>query len=423
MKSPFHRLYMRIWLAVALPVLVLTLLFGWLWRAQAERTRLERIVQQPARDVVIRNAQGQILAQSTAQTVHAPGKGLEMHIQLPSGEQLTVELPRRARPSDPSLPPPPFVPGWNFWQRQPLGLFLLFGTLALAVALGSYPVARRITKRLENLQQGVERFGAGDLSARVHDQGHDEITFLAQHFNQAANRIQALVASHKTLLANASHELRSPLARIRMGIELLRGGGEHPMPDVAHNRLHAELERNVHELDTLIDEILLASRLDAAQGNPSVSLGDPEWVDLLALAAEESARVGAQLQLQPGTEAASLQMHGIAKLMRRLLRNLLENARRHGGEGVTVHLAHEAGHIRLEVADQGPGVAPDERERIFEPFYRASRTSESGGGVGLGLSLVQSIARQHGGHVRCLERSGGGARFVVEFPQASFSTP
>jgi two-component system, OmpR family, sensor kinase len=102
-----------------------------------------------------------------------------------------------------------------------------------------------------------------------------------------------------------------------------------------------------------------------------------------------------------------------------MIRNLLENAQRHGGGDVSLALAVVAGQLQLEVADRGPGVPLAERERIFEPFYRSSQASERQGGVGLGLSLVRSIARQHLGAVQCLEREGGGARFVVSLPLAA----
>src|SRR5690606_10293708 len=118
------------------------------------------------------------------------------------------------------------------------------------------PIIRRLLQRLEQLERSVQRFGEGDLSVRVPEQGHDEVARLSRQFNAAAVRIQALVQSHKSLLANASHELRSPLTRIRMGLELLQGGAAPPAA-------RAEIERNIAELDQLVDEILLASRLDA----------------------------------------------------------------------------------------------------------------------------------------------------------------
>jgi signal transduction histidine kinase len=108
-------------------------------------------------------------------------------------------------------------------MRPPFGFGFgwMLGLVGLAVAVGAYPVMRRLTQRLEALQRGVERWGAGDLSARVNADGTDEVAFLARRFNHAAERIETLMESHKSLLANASHELRSPLARIRMGLELM----------------------------------------------------------------------------------------------------------------------------------------------------------------------------------------------------------
>ena len=106
--------------------------------------------------------------------------------------------------------------------HAPFGLFLLLALLALAVGVGAYPVVRRLTSRLERLQAGVESLGAGELSARVRVEGHDEVARLAESFNRAAGRIEELVGAHRTLLANASHELRSPLARIRMTVELMK---------------------------------------------------------------------------------------------------------------------------------------------------------------------------------------------------------
>jgi signal transduction histidine kinase len=137
----------------------------------------------------------------------------------------------------------------------------------LTVAVGTYPIVRRLTKRLEHLRGGVERWGEGDLGARVNEDGNDEIAFLAKRFNQAAERVQTLVQTHKSLLANASHELRSPLARIRMGLELM-GMGTQPSP-----AFREEISRNIAELDQLIDEILLASRLDARESDMGTCRG------------------------------------------------------------------------------------------------------------------------------------------------------
>jgi len=153
-------------------------------------------------------------------------------------------------------------------------VFLL--TMAVAIAVFAYPVVRGLTKRIERLQEGVETLGAGNLATRVAIGGCDEVARLAASFNRAAARIEELVGAHRLLLANASHELRTPLSRLRLGIELY---GKAPNAEAK-----AELERDVAELDDLIEEILLASRLDIAGAPPAM-----EHVDLLALVAEECA--------------------------------------------------------------------------------------------------------------------------------------
>ena len=283
----------------------------------------------------------------------------------------------------------------------------MLGLVGLAVAVGVYPIIRRLLQRLETLQRSVQRFGEGDLSVRVSEQGQDEVADLARQFNAAAARIEALVKTHKSLLANASHELRSPLTRIRMGLELM--GGNQPSP-----AFREEILRNIAELDQLVDEILLASRLDAREAD----VGTVELVDLIGLAAEECARVDAELDVTAVPEG--LEVRGVAKLLRRALRNLLENARRYSQGDITVVLQRHDGQAQLSVLDRGPGVPPALRERIFEPFYRLPGASERAGGVGLGLALVRSIAQRHNGSVRCEDQpdGSGGACFVLRLPLA-----
>jgi len=282
-----------------------------------------------------------------------------------------------------------------------LGFIVPLVVIALVVAAGAYPVVRRLTGRLERLQRSVEAWGEGQLAMRVAVEGQDEVARLAASFNHSASRIEALVAAQKSLLANASHELRSPLARIHMAAELMAGQ--------APPSIRAELRRNVAELDQLIDEILLASRLDAVGAAPPV----PEEVDFTGILAEECARAGAAL------DAGMCTVRGESKLLRRMVRNLLENAVRYGaGSPVDVRLA-EAGDtaFQLDVCDGGPGIPDAERERIFDPFYRIAGASEAAGGVGLGLSLVRQIARRHGGDVRCMPSEGGGC-LRVTLPRA-----
>jgi signal transduction histidine kinase len=306
----------------------------------------------------------------------------------------------------------PAGPAWNIrlpdrrWlmiaepphRRNPLVAFVLFlGGVVLAIGVGAYPVVRGLTGRLERLQTGVETFAAGELATRVKLEGRDEVARLAESFNRAAAKIEELVDAHRLLLANASHELRTPLARIRLGIELLKPSDPGRQ---------AELERDIAELDGLIDEILLASRLDAIR---ALELVEP--VDLLALIAEEVARTdGAILEGVPAT------ISGDPRLLRRLVRNLLENAERHGAPPFAVALRSGAGSAIIDVTDAGEGIPEGERERIFTPFHRLPGSGAEG--FGLGLSLVRQIARLHGGDAVIAPHDGQRSCFRVSLPLA-----
>jgi signal transduction histidine kinase len=267
--------------------------------------------------------------------------------------------------------------------------------VALAIGVAAFPIARQLTRRLERLQRGVESLGAGDLGARVAVEGHDEVARLAGSFNRAASQIEQLVRAHQSLLANASHELRTPLTRIRLAVEMLKS--------VADPKSKAGLEKDIAELDGLVDEILLASRLNATEQQPQIS----EEIDLLALAAEECSRYD-DVQL----EGTPIGLHGDARLLRRLLRNLLENAKRHGAPPTQVRLQREGTTVVLKVWDSGSGPAPAEFEQVFTPFYRR-RGGRDNIGNGLGLSLVRQIARRHGGDAHCRRMEDGRACFVV----------
>ena len=377
-------------------------------------------------------------------------------LRQPRGPMLGDHTPGPAlgeRPGGAGMGPPPmaFLPGqpnWTFGLPQAVGPLILVALLFVAVAAGAYPVVRRLTRRLEALKQGVEAFGGGNLAQRVDDSGRDEVAAVATTFNLAAGRIETLVRSHQTLLANASHELRSPLARLKMAVALYA-----EMPESQRAGLRREIDTNVAELDALVEEVLLASRLD---GNPALDQDEP--FDLLGVAAEESARVGAEVEVlgdvatatattlpsrnsttasstaaaittaSPG-DSAPVRVPGSERLVRRALRNLLENARRYGGGQISAEVARAPGAmVQVRVCDRGAGVPEALRERIFEPFFRLPGHTEREGGVGLGLSLVRQIAQRHGGTVHCEARPGGGSCFVLSLPalpqlQAQAQTP
>jgi signal transduction histidine kinase len=306
--------------------------------------------------------------------IRGPG-GLAWGIELPDGRAVVSQR---------------FIP-----HRHPgIRFVLLLAIIALVVAACAYPVVRGLTRRLERLQTAVETVGGGDLAARVNVGGRDEIARLADSFNRAAARIEELVSAHRMLLANASHELRTPLSRIRLGIELFQEKGDPKYKEA--------LECDIRELDELIDEILLASRLDATRTLPM-----HEHVDLLALVAEECARH----EIVPQGEPASVL--GDPKLLRRLVRNLLENAKRHGRPPVRVTLRRVNGKAQLDIMDAGEGIPEAERERVFTPFHRLR---PDGAGTGLGLALVRQIARLHGGDAALVPHPESPVCFRVTLP-------
>ena len=372
------RLHLRIWVAVLASLLLVGLLAGAAWRFYGSEV---------PREITLTDDQGQRIGSARIEMRHQSG-GPSVRAELDDGKVIHAR-----------------------WQGSggthvPFGFLGWLLLIVLAVGLGAYPVIKRLTHRLEQLRHGVDALGEGNLAARVPVHGHDEIAWLAERFNHAAARIEALVGAHKTLLANASHELRSPLARIRMGLEMFGRDGDDP---ASVTKAKEEIARNITELDQLIEEILLASRLDSADA-PQEAM---EEIDLTALAAEECARGSAELDA-----SGVVILRGQARLLRRLLRNLIENARRHGGSDAPIDVAvsRTDGGVEITVCDRGPGVPESERERIFDAFYRLKGASESGGGAGLGLALVRSIAAKHGGAASCTARDGGGACFRVLLP-------
>ncbi|MBY8977763.1 HAMP domain-containing protein [Rhodobacteraceae bacterium NNCM2] len=304
--------------------------------------------------------------------------GFAGSLLLEDGRSLIVAPPRRHR------------------GRPLLGLVAFIAIVGLAVGVGAYPYTRRLTRRLEALQTGVERFGSGDLDARVEVEGRDEVAALADAFNRSAAAIERLVAGRRLLLANTSHELRTPLARIRLGIELLE-----QRPDPAR---FVALKQDLAEIDELIETLLLSSRIDAM---PEIDRS--ETVDLLALAVEEAARYE-----DCEVEGTAPEVAGDAALLRRMLRNLLDNAYAHGAPPVLATLAAEPGFVRISVADHGDGFPQGAVEAAFEPFYRGPGR-QNVHGFGLGLAIVQQIAEAHGGSVS-IEPSAKGAVVTVRLP-------
>ena len=436
-------LYLRIYFTVLAALALFALVSGWLVQQHLEdqRVRVEGTVRERAEawgdllerampaataapteqasalrewsqrlrvPMALDSAKGERLAMSdsfTRRELDSPAMASKLQsIRFDDGRTLWMLRPGALRP------PPGVRPGelaamrWMGGRQgwpDGVGLAALLVLLFVAVAGGAWPVVRRLTRRLEALKQGVEAFGAGALDQRVAEDGRDEVAAVGASFNRAASRIEALLRSHQSLLANASHELRSPLARLKMALTMLEEA-----PPGQRAALRKEIDTDIAELDALVEEVLLASRLDAA---PALDL--QEQVHLLGVAAEEASRVDAAAQ------GEDLLVPGEERLVRRALRNLLENARRYGGGEIELTVRSLGSSAEISVCDRGPGVPEAYRQRIFDAFFRVPGHGEGSGGVGLGLSLVKQIALRHGGSVRCEPREGGGSCFVLTLPR------
>ena len=400
-----RRLRLQIYLTIIASLVTVVVLSGLMWNLFGRDRVEERFDNIVARMVAMSLPEAGAPESEQDRAIDRLGSGLEVDVSLYDSEARLIgsygpvlSLPRHYDDDDDE-------PGWHRSNRgrafvlrlddgrvivadpsrgdrpNPLiGLLLFLGTVAVGVGLAAYPFVRRLTRRLEDLQKGVERIGAGDLSARVAVRGRDEVARLAESFNESAEKVEKLVGVHRMLLANASHELRTPLSRIRLGLEMTAEGRDP--------KREAALRRDIAELDSLIDEILLMSRLDA---DANVDLS--QTVDLVALAAEECARYD-DCELS-GTAP---EIHGDPRLLHRVLANLLENAFKHGAPPVSVRIAAEGNVVTLTVRDGGMGIKEADREKVFQAFYRGA-DRQNIDGYGLGLPLVRQIIQSHGGTV------------------------
>lgn len=405
-----RRLYVQIYLTIIVSLVLVVVISGAVWRfAGAERfnreafdiagklavsslapvdaTKIEqqRVLRKLAEDlgldITLFDKNKNLLA-SWGQTFNPPSsdqiKSAKFHSHGVSGWQILLPDKRWL-----------VTTGKRNHRRFFWAPLLFLASVAIIIALCAYPVVRRLTGRLERLQRGVESMGAGDFSTRVAIEGKDEVAQLGGSFNRAAEKIETLLGAHRQLLANASHELRTPLSRIRLGIDLLKGKNDEMRKKA--------LALDIDELDQLVDEILLMSRLDAHNEN------EPwQEVDLLAIAAEECARYeNCSLDGKPTLIIGDL------RLLQRLVRNLIENGIRHGKPPVEIQLNSNNGFAVLEALDHGQGIPVAERDKVFQPFYRLPDRQDVKGS-GLGLALVLQIVQSHKGEVEMFddERTG-----------------
>jgi two-component system, OmpR family, osmolarity sensor histidine kinase EnvZ len=279
------------------------------------------------------------------------------------------------------------------------GLTLLGALLALGAA---YTVVRRINSPIKALTEAAARIGRGESPPPIEEAGPLEIRSLSRTFNQMASDLQQLEADRALLLAGVSHDVRTPLARLRLGVEF--------MDEKIDPAIKQGMVQDIDDIDKIIGQFLAFAREGSEE--------KPQPGDLNALAtdtAERATRLGGDIKM----ELADLPPFKFRPLaMRRLLNNLVENALRYGGNDIMVRTSDRHGKIILSVLDRGPGIPESEVQRLIQPFTRLDRARSGEAGAGLGLAIVDRIARMHHGKLSLLRREGGGLEARVEFPAA-----
>ncbi|MDC0715739.1 HAMP domain-containing sensor histidine kinase [Nannocystis bainbridge] len=298
---------------------------------------------------------------------------------------------------------------------------LALGVLGLVGLLGAsaWLLARSLTRRLALLEDGAGRIARGELGHRVKvDPRGDEIDRLGQEMNDMAYQLGELLRGQRSLLTNVSHELKTPIARLRVLAELLTERAETLPEHPASVRIRQgalELEQDLSELATLVQDLLTSGRLELSGPHASPVQRTP--IDLAPFLARLGAPVAAEVEVTP----PELTLVGDPLLLDRLITNLLSNARRACPQGHVWLTANSGGEgVTIAVEDEGSGIPPAERARVFEAFYRLDDArARDHGGAGLGLYLCAQIARAHGGTIAAEGRAhGSGARLVVRLPLA-----
>jgi signal transduction histidine kinase len=287
-------------------------------------------------------------------------------------------------------------------------IILTFVTAAMCAILWVW--TRPLWRDLEALQAATARIGAGDFNTRARIAGASLLAPIATAFNAMAQRVQSLLRSHRDLEQGVAHELRTPLAQLKFDLELARTS---PGGDDLATRL-AAMESDVADLEDLVNELLVLAHLREAPPYVPREVPARAIVDEVVRRAQDEMRAsGRDVRIEAPQELpASLACD--SKYLSRALANVLRNAVRYARSQVRLTVERRDDRTEICVDDDGPGVPPDQRERLFEPFTRAqgSRGRDSGG-VGLGLAIVKSVAEWHGGEARIDESPLGGARVSI----------
>lgn len=287
-------------------------------------------------------------------------------------------------------------------RPEPLADLALYGWIVVVIVLLTYVLALTLVRPVRQLHDVVVRFGQGDLSSRVRSRRKDELGELARAFDRMADRIETLLTAERRLLQDVSHELRSPLARLRFALELSRS---NPDSEAALARVDKEVDR----LSTLVGELLHVTR---AEGDPAArNLSAVDLAGLLQSLVDdcriEAQAHGCEIQLNA---PESLPWTGDGELLHRAAENVLRNAISHSPArtAVRVDLVEDSGQIVVRIRDYGPGVPEDQLSQIFHPFYRVEQDrNRTRGGVGLGLSIAERAVVAHHGEIEARNANPG----------------
>jgi signal transduction histidine kinase len=301
-------------------------------------------------------------------------------------------------------------------QRGVSRAFILAGLLALAGALiGAWLIGTRMSRPLRRMAAVAARVDAGDLAPRIHDNGHaSETRVLADAFNHMLDRLTEAFAAQRTFVADASHELRTPLTVIRGQLEVL-ASQRHPSEEEVR-RVESLVQTEIARISRLVDDLLLLAKAEQPQFLRIKRIDVPTFVEELWRTTTLLADRRFELRGVPeGTLAADPDR--LAQALRNLLANAIEHTAADAGLVLMRVQPAPGGRLRFVVADDGPGIPPDQRTQVFDRFHRTDAARDrASGGTGLGLAIVGAIARAHGGRVSASESAAGGAQVEILLP-------
>lgn len=419
------KLFVQFYLLLFVCFLVMTMLVGLVYKFTAERAGRQSLDDLMKSSLyLMRSELREIPPHQWNKTLKELDLNLSFNMRVEPMSKFTLEAPAQQRLQEGDIVA--LDSQYTFIQRIPRSHYVLavgpvpylfylhemrlldmalMAFIAISLAFPVFIWMRPHWQEMLRLESAAQRFGEGHLEERIHFDSTSSFERLGIAFNQMADNINALIASKKMLIDGVAHELRTPLVRLRYRLE---------MSDNLSDGERSALNRDIGQLEGLIQELLTYARLDRPQTELKLTTPDLNaWLDGYMLDAR-NVNPDHQLELhnQPG-DYGSLDM----RLMERVLDNLINNALRYCQKTVKVTLQLEGSQASLIVEDDGPGIAPDERSRVFEPFVRLDPSRDRAtGGCGLGLAIVHSIAQAMSGEVRCEESDAGGARFCFQWP-------